>query len=392
MHPELFTIPGLTTIKSYGFCLMVGFLTAVWFAMRRAMRVKANPDMVLNLAFICLLCGVGGARIFFVIHYWQVDFAKRANPLLAIIDLRAGGLEFIGGLLGAFVGLAVYMAIRRESLRLYLDLLAPGAMWGLAFGRMGCFLNGCCFGGVCDAPWAVTFPYGSSVYVRQWENRQVSVPAELVNAKSTPVSMVAASSLSMTDRQRREPQRLVDKLEKSLATAKATKKKAPRISELEGELAKAKKHLQTFRQDNRLATLEYAQRYPSRENPKRKTSVSELQRLAGQTRSQPVHPTQLYSVVHGFLLSGLLSAVFYRRKRHGVVVGLMFLLYPIARVVLEFIRVDNPHDTVGLTISQFISLLMFVSAAAYLFVLYRFMPERSRFAVAYQPQPAAEGK
>ncbi len=393
MHPELFTIPGIAhTIKSYGFALMIGFLTAVWFAMRRSLRVKANPDIVLNLSFVSLICGVAGARLFFVIHYWQVSFARQTNHFLAIIDLREGGLEFLGGLLGAFGGIIIYLALKKESIRLYLDILAPGAMWGLAFGRIGCFLNGCCFGGLCDAPWAVSFPFGSPAHVKQWENRQVHVPAELVNTASTPVSVVSAAVLNMSDQQRRRPERRVADLEKSLATAKASDPTGKDTRKLEAELAAAKKSLEKFKRDKRLRELDNAQLYPSRVNPARRTSVSELEQLAAIARSLPVHPTQLYSAIHAFLLSGLLSALFYRRKRHGMVIGVMFLFYPVARVILETIRIDNPHDTAGLTVSQFLGLVIFFSAAAYLFVLYRYLPERSRYAVAYVPPQEPDDK
>ena len=77
------------------------------------------------------------------------------------------------------------------------------------------------------------------------------------------------------------------------------------------------------------------------------------------------------------ILSGLLSAVFYQRKRHGVVIGLVFVLYPIGRILLELIRADNPHDALGLTVSQFVALAMCVAGLVYLFVLYKFLPERS---------------
>ncbi len=389
MHPELWTIPGITTIKSYGFMLMIGFLSAVWFAMRRAMRVKANPDTVLNLAFIALIAGVGGARIMFVVHYWQEQFAGRS--LLAILDLRLGGLEFLGGLLGAFIGIFTYLLIKRESIRVYLDILAPGAMWGLAFGRLGCFLNGCCFGGMCALPWAVEFPYGSNPYIWQWENRQTRVPAELINTDGILPVLVSAAALDMPELDRRRPERAVADLEKDVAVLKARGDAPEKIREAERQLAAAKKSYEAVRNEKHLDVLESAQKFPSRTHPQRGTSVSELQHLADHAAGIPVHPTQLYSSIHAFLLSALLSAVFYRRRRHGVVIGLLFLMYPIARGMIEGIRVDNPHDSAGMTVSQFISLVMFISAAVYLFILYKFLPERCPRAVAYVP-PEPEGQ
>ncbi|RJP42138.1 MAG: hypothetical protein C4547_00830 [Phycisphaerales bacterium] len=389
MHPELWTIPGITTIKSYGFMLMVGFLSAVWFAMRRAMRVKANPDVVLNLAFIALIGGVGGARIMFVTHYWQEQFAGRS--LLSILDLRLGGLEFLGGLLGAFIGIFAYLLIKRESIRVYLDILAPGAMWGLAFGRIGCFLNGCCFGGVCDAPWAVEFPYASNPYIWQWQNRQARVPAELIDTRGIVPTLVSASALNMPDLDRRRPQRELEDLEQEVAILKASGAAPEEVREAERKAAAARKSYEALRSEKRLDELEAAQKFPSRSHPQRGTSVSELQHLADHAGGVRVHPTQLYSSIHAFLLSALLSAVFYRRRRHGLVIGLLFLLYPIARATIEGIRVDNPHDSAGMTVSQFISVVMFLGAAAYLFVLYKFLPQRCPRAVPFvppEPEPA----
>ena len=88
MYPELFRIPLIDVpVKSYGFMLMVGFLTAIWFAMRRAERVKANPDTILNLGFVALICGVAGARAFYVAHYWESHFAYLPNPIWASFNI-----------------------------------------------------------------------------------------------------------------------------------------------------------------------------------------------------------------------------------------------------------------------------------------------------------------
>ena len=71
---------------------------------------------------------------------------------------------------------------------------------------------------------------------------------------------------------------------------------------------------------------------------------------------------------------------------------MLLLLYPISRVLLEIIRTDNPHDVAGLTVSQFISVAMFAFAVAYLFIIYKFMPERSPYADAARArEPALVG-
>ncbi len=392
MHPDLFTIPIIgVSIKTYGFFLTVGFLSAVWLGMRRATRVKADPDRILDLSFLSLLFGVGGARLFYVAHYWQSDFAHRPNKLFAIVDIRQGGLEFLGGFLGAVLAAFVYMKIKKVSIRLYLDILAPSAMWGLAFGRIGCFFNGCCFGGLCvvapgqaqpGQPWAVQFPYGSPAQVKQWEDRKVTVPAELIITRQTQTVLVPASSFRVPIEKIQGPENDVRRLIKRIALAKEKGEDQERIAELQTQLEHAKDALKAAQSSPELAALRLAQQYRSRVNPDRAISVSELAELAQESKSLPVHPTQLYSSIHALLLSGLLSAIFYRRKRHGIVIALIFVLYPLARIPLELIRADNPHDVGGMTISQFVSLGMCLAGLVYIFYLYKFMPERSPYADA----------
>ena len=399
MHPELFTLPILgMSIKTYGFFLMLGFLSAVWLAMKRAARVKADPDRVIDVSFFALLFGVGGARLFYVVHYWETDFALASNKLLAIIDIRQGGLEFLGGLLGAMAAILIYLIVKKQSVRLYLDIIAPSAMWGLAFGRIGCFFNGCCFGGLCVAsannepalPWAVRFPFGSPAHMRQWEERQVTIPAELLNTAGMMAYPLPATTLHLSVEKRERPQREVERVQAALAKAKTANADGAEVQELESQLKSKKAALAAATRKHHLADLEWAQHYPSRRHPERKTSVSELEQLAAQCQSLPIHPTQLYASVNAFLLYGLLAYVFYLRKRHGVVIGLLLLLYPISRVLLEMIRVDNPHDVAGLTISQFISVVMAIFAVAYLIILYKVMPQRSPYADAAKPAEPSE--
>ena len=419
MHPELFTLPGGFSVKTYGFFMMVGFLSGVWMAMRRATRVKADPDIVLDISLVCLIFGIGGARLFYVIHYWKSQFADAPNPLFAVIDITSGGLEFLGGFLGAVIATTIHAWWKKYSIRLYLDIMAPSAMWGLGIGRIGCYFNGCCFGVLAASatpassavahthgsttsvllagqnvestpissergktnptptiPWAVQFPYGSPAHVRHWEQRRVTVPAELV---STPKELlqpflVPEFQIFMPVEKRQALLREVQDLEKSIKAAKDPE--APETKKLRREYEVAKK-----KANGELDSLVRAQSFPSRVNPQRATSVSELERLAHGSKSMPVHPAQLYATVGALLLSLLLALVFYRRKRHGMVIGLVLLLYPIQRTLEEIIRADNPQDVAGLTVSQSISVGLFLLGILYLLVLYKAMPERSPLAV-----------
>lgn len=387
MHPEFFALPVLgAPIKTYGFCLMIGFLSAVWLSMRRARRVKSDPDVVLDMSFLALLFGVAGARVFYVIHYWESHFADAPNRLLAAINITEGGLEFLGGLLCAFAAILVYAVRKKLSIRLYLDILAPGVMWGLAFGRLGCFFNGCCFGALCAGPpaqqaaysWGVRFPFASNAHLDQWAQRKVTAPAELVvTAKELlRTDLLPSRLLAMSVEKRELPNRRYQDLREEYQRALLDAPDAEATDELKTAVAIAQKKKNSH--ENELAALRVAQRYPSRRVPARRTSVSELEELAATYRSLSVHPAQLYSAVHAMLLSGVLSLLFYLRKRHGVVIGALFVLYPIPRGILEMIRGDNPHDVFGLTVSQFVGLAMLGAGLVYLVILYKRMPERSR--------------
>ncbi len=393
-------------LKSYGFMMMLGFLSGVYLAMRRAMRVKSDPDTVLNCAIIALFAGVAGARIFYVIHYWNDYFAFRRDWLTAVFNITQGGLEFLGGLIGATTCIVFYLWRAKKSIRLYTDILVVSTMWSLGIARIGCFLNGCCFGGVClsdnngpGSPLAVQFPFASPTFVHQWEDRKITLPAELISdslTASTSLPIWAASPIGRDDLSTpvellNRPQREYEKAVRDYNEAKAENPDSEKTKALK-QLRDMKKQLYD---EHRLKfhALLRAERFPSRNDPGRpNTTLGELQTLAAKHPALWSHPTQLYSSTSAILLSFLLGRVFFRRKRHGMVFGLMLLTYPISRILLESIRTDNPLDVGGLTVSQAISVGMIVTGIVYLFILYRFFPERSPLAVPFVPEPQADDK
>jgi len=160
MHPELFEIPFLhISVKSYGTLMVIGFLVAVWLMRRMMKRSGQNPDNISNIAMYALICGIVGARTFYIVHY----HVKPAEWLA----VWRGGLELLGGVIAAIVFLWAYLYFKKLPKRLYLDVLAVGLMVGLGFGRIGCLMNGCCYGKCSDVPWAVRFPYGSPAFYSQ---------------------------------------------------------------------------------------------------------------------------------------------------------------------------------------------------------------------------------
>lgn len=153
MYPILVKI-GPLTLYSYGLMVALGFLSGIILAAYLAKKSGIKPELILDLAPFVLLGSLFGARLFYVVEFWT-EF--RGNPL-EIFFIWKGGLVFFGGLLFAVLGL--WLAVKFFKLNFWkiMDILAPATALGYAIGRIGCFLNGCCYGIVTKVPWAVKFP------------------------------------------------------------------------------------------------------------------------------------------------------------------------------------------------------------------------------------------
>ena len=150
-------------VQSYGSMILVGFLVAVWITARRSRLIGVEPHHVLDIGVYGVFVGLAGSRLFDVLMNWG-DFNPfqpggfESSRILDMFKLWKGGLVFYG----CFITVIPYgfMYCRRHKLpaQPFIDMLIISVVTGLAFGRIGCFLNGCCFGKVCDLPWAVRFP------------------------------------------------------------------------------------------------------------------------------------------------------------------------------------------------------------------------------------------
>ncbi|MCX5697792.1 MAG: prolipoprotein diacylglyceryl transferase [Candidatus Omnitrophica bacterium] len=151
MHPEVCTI-GPFTIYSYGLMLALAFVVGQYLASRQARKEKFNPEAVFNFLFLSVISGIAGARIFYVLE----NLRYYLGDPLEIIMFQHGGLSWFGGLiLGACCGL---LYLKRKGMPIYrvLDLVAPFIALSQAIGRIGCLLNGCCYGKA--AEWGFWFP------------------------------------------------------------------------------------------------------------------------------------------------------------------------------------------------------------------------------------------
>lgn len=136
--------------------ILLGFFAGLWLVRKRAAKFGFDPGKVSDLCFYTLIAGILGARVLFLVQEWGY-YSKHLNEVFSI---KFEGLTSFGGIIfGA--GLVYFWArAHKANLARLLDLFAPGFMLAHVFGRVGCFLNGCCYGGTCDAtlPWATRFP------------------------------------------------------------------------------------------------------------------------------------------------------------------------------------------------------------------------------------------
>ena len=192
MLPELFhfNIAGHEIhLYTYGLMMIVGFFGAVYLARFLANRSGLDGEAFVNAGLLALVSGVIGARISHVLENLS-DFTRpdrtAGENFFAMINLSSGGLTYYGGFILAFIVLVWYARIKKVPLALGMDIIAPCLMIGLGFGRIGCFLNGCCEGAVCQQPYAITFPYYSNPYLDQFHKGQLEgkVPAELIQYRN----------------------------------------------------------------------------------------------------------------------------------------------------------------------------------------------------------------
>ena len=157
-------------IRGYGLMLLLAAAAGTWLSIVRGRALGFDADTILALGMEVFLWGIVGARIFYVIEYHE-QFFPPGRSLLAglpdVLNIAAGGLVVFGSLPTA--ALAAWRFARRRGLPLLrlADCIAPGLLVGLAIGRLGCFLNGCCYGGPCELPWAVRFPPDSPPWLDQ---------------------------------------------------------------------------------------------------------------------------------------------------------------------------------------------------------------------------------
>jgi phosphatidylglycerol:prolipoprotein diacylglycerol transferase len=161
VHPIAFYI-GSYPIHWYGVMMAMAFLAGLWTASRRGLRDGIPPEKIVDIGPWLIVGGILGARIVYVTTYWNEEFAGKS--IWEIFMVQHGGLVYYGGFIGATLAGILYARLKKLRLWRLADVLAPSMALGTVFGRIGCLLNGCCYGRPCDLPWAIHFPPGHATY------------------------------------------------------------------------------------------------------------------------------------------------------------------------------------------------------------------------------------
>jgi phosphatidylglycerol:prolipoprotein diacylglycerol transferase len=157
MHPLILKI-GSFELTSYGLMMVVALCLSTWLALSRAARFGLVKEQIFDISFWAILGGVLGARAFYIVQEWDVY----SKDLSQVLTFRFQGLTSFGGLVGGFLGAWVACKLARpkegqNNIRFidFLDCAGPAFVLGSAIGRIGCLLNGCCYGPIAQA----AFPF-----------------------------------------------------------------------------------------------------------------------------------------------------------------------------------------------------------------------------------------
>jgi phosphatidylglycerol:prolipoprotein diacylglycerol transferase len=353
--PAIVGEPEGLPIRGYGVMLLIAVSSAVALLVYRAQRRGLDPEMMLSLSFWLFAAGIVGARLFYVIEYWEKQFQKESltETLKAVFNITQGGLVVFGSLIGGAVAALIWIHKHRLPALVMGDLMAPSIVLGMAVGRIGCFFNGCCYGDACDLPWAVQFPFGSPPYADQVKNGQLTLHGlRFAGTEDAPAIIESVEVGSLADRAGLKPGQRVERIITQTEDDQGGRDwKVENVADAQSALLNLKMPGTELRVrvsgGNSKATQTFGWTLPD-----------------PLPRTEPIHPTQIYSAIDAFLLFFVLLAYEPFQRRCGELLALMLTLHPISRYLLEEIRIDEASMFgTDLSISQLISIGALVGAA-----------------------------
>ena len=163
MHPHFIDLFGVE-LTTYGLMVAVAFASLWRTTVSRGIRIGYSPEFIQNLITVIAISAFVFARALHVLVYWDSYKSHPSEILFSRV-----GYVYLGGLVGAVLCSAWYTRRHGQSVFGVGDLFAPYVAMALGIGRIGCFLFGCCYGGLCSMPWAVRFPNGSPASYDHWD-------------------------------------------------------------------------------------------------------------------------------------------------------------------------------------------------------------------------------
>lgn len=350
MKQVLFHIPGTQIpIYGYGMMLFLAFVFCLWLAKRLGRREGIEPKSIEDMAIWIFIFGILGARITYCLQY-GCDFA-------GFFRIWDGGLVFYGSAIGGAIGylLAYIFVLRKHHISSWkmADVIAPCAALGLCLGRVGCLLNGCCYGNVaCASCPAISFPIAS--------------PPRLAMVER---GYQTAAGFTL------EPDRTVGAVEPHSPAEKAGLKAGDRIVKINGVEVDS-------------ISVALGSQWPRGKNDlaltvRRPRGGEDVDLPAFSHDTIGLHPTQVYESISTGLLFFVLLFYFPMRRHDGAVMVLFMLGYAVHRFLNEMLRTDTDPVAFGLTLSQNVSVLV-LAAAVLLGLWVRVRPIRPS-----GPQPKA---
>ena len=371
--------PGLgIPIRGYGFCLLIGILAALFLVVHLAKQKNIVAEQVYSLCFWVVIAGIIGARLFYVTEYWRemIRFDHSGQllfreSLFSVLNIAQGGLVIFGAILGGTLGALIFMLRYKMPVLQTFDALAPGVMLGIAIGRIGCLLNGCCFGSVSDVSWGIVFPAGSPVHVHQIAHGDVffcGLKFEETNIDERKMLAIAEVEVnSDAALQGLKPKML-------LWNVSGRHEGGSMVWEVRTchDAAELLAHLQRTSPNENIQFDFYADSLHS--------DVVSYRHVPRYSEVLPVHPTQIYSSLIAALICGMLlflGRTRCYRQREGLVLASFMILYSMGRFFIEKIRIDEePFLGTGLTVSQNVCIVFFLTGIALFTYIYRKHPKK----------------
>jgi phosphatidylglycerol:prolipoprotein diacylglycerol transferase len=157
---------GALEIRAYGLMLALSFIIGIYFSVKRAKSRDIDPNHIMDLSVILIISAIVGSRLLYVLFHleeFRGHWLDTINPFQSDGQIGIAGLTVLGGVILCFVSSAIFLHMKKLPFYKFADVLMPAVGLGIFLTRIGCYLNGCCYGLPCEGHehFCVTFPLNS---------------------------------------------------------------------------------------------------------------------------------------------------------------------------------------------------------------------------------------